>query len=113
MQRDRLFVTGMVDACVRIVHLTDGRDVTELERTPTEREALLWNFTVPGEAANQVSDDLRAAHPDVPWRHATSLRNRIVHGYWAIELDVLVSTARQVVPDMLERLRRAFAALDR
>jgi uncharacterized protein with HEPN domain len=113
MQRDRLFVTGMVDACARIVDLTDGRDVAELESEQTVRESLLWNFTVLGEAANQVSDDLRAAHPDVPWRRATSLRNRIVHGYWAIELDVILTTAQDVVPEMLDRLRLASAALER
>jgi uncharacterized protein with HEPN domain len=102
----------MVDACARIVDLTDGRSLAEFEREPTVRESLLWNFTVLGEAANQVSDGLREAHPDVPWRRATSLRNRIVHGYWAIEMDVILTTAREVVPGMLDRLRSASASLD-
>lgn len=52
------------------------------------------------------------AHPDVPWRRATSMRNRIVHGYWAIEMDVILTTARDVVPGMLARLRSAWATLD-
>lgn len=113
MQRDRLYLTGMVEACARIVDLTDGRSLAEFEQEPTVRESLLWNFTVLGEAANQVSDGVRDAHPDVPWRRATSLRNRIVHGYWAIEMDVILTTAHDVVPEMLDRLRSASAAFDR
>jgi uncharacterized protein with HEPN domain len=113
MQRDRLYLTGMVEACTRIVDLTDGKAVAELETEPMLRESPLWNFTVLGEAANQVSEGLREAHPDVPWRRATSMRNRIVHGYWAIEMDVILTTARDVVPGMLARLRSAWATLDR
>jgi uncharacterized protein with HEPN domain len=58
----------------------------------------LWNFTVLGEAAARLSDELRAAHAEVSWDDPVRLRNRIVHGYWSIDLDVLVSSARDDVP---------------
>jgi uncharacterized protein with HEPN domain len=53
----------------------------------------LWNYTVLGEAVGQVSVETKAAHPDVPWSDPVRLRNRIVHGYWSIDLDVLISTS--------------------
>jgi uncharacterized protein with HEPN domain len=57
-----------------------------------------------GEAANQVSQETQAKHPGVPWRRAAGLRNRIVHGYWSADIDVLVSTAHDVIPDLLIQL---------
>jgi hypothetical protein len=42
---------------------------------------LLWNFTALGEAANQVSDELKLRHSELPWQQPTRLRNRIVHGH--------------------------------
>jgi uncharacterized protein with HEPN domain len=65
----------------------------------------LWNFTVLGEAAARLSDELRAAHAEVSWDDPVRLRNRIVHGYWSIDLDVLVSSARDDVPALLDALR--------
>lgn len=45
------------------------------------------------------------ARPEVGWADPVRLRNRIVHGYWAIDLDVLVSTARYDVPGLVAALR--------
>lgn len=73
-------------------------------------DALLWNFTVLGEAARAVSDELKAAHPEVPWSDPVRLRNRIVHGYWSVDLDVLTSTARTDLPTLIKALERIRSA---
>ncbi|WP_255430524.1 DUF86 domain-containing protein [Cellulomonas sp. HD19AZ1] len=64
----------------------------------------MWNFTVLGEAANQVSRETQEQHPEAPWRRAAGLRHRIVHGYWSADIDVLVSTAHDVIPALLTQL---------
>lgn len=64
-----------------------------------------------GEAANQVSQETRDRHPAVPWRRAGAMRNRIVHGYWSTDIDVLVSTARDVIPALLVQLNSVQSSL--
>ncbi|WP_163275223.1 DUF86 domain-containing protein [Cellulomonas iranensis] len=104
MRLDLLFVAEMIDAASRIVALTSGLDTASVERDATVREALLWRFTVLGEAADQMSRETQEQHPEVPWRRAAGLRHRIVHGYWSADIDVLVSTAHDVIPDLLIQL---------
>ena len=111
MQRDRLLLTEIVGAGERIIELSAGRDVADVEANRDVRHALLWNDTVLGEAASQVSQELRDTHPDVPWSDPVRLRNRIVHGYWSIELDVLTSTASQDLPGMLAAVRQIIEEL--
>lgn len=111
MRRDVLFVAEMIEAAERIAVLAGDRDVAQVEADTTVREALLWNFTVLGEAAGKVSEATRSAHPEVPWRRAGGLRNRIVHGYWSVDTDVLVSTAHDVVPELVRQLRAVLAHL--
>jgi len=41
---------------------------------------------------------LKTAHPNVPWADPVRMRNRVVHGYWSIDLEVLVTTARLDLP---------------
>lgn len=46
-----------------------------------------------GEATNLLSEELKLRFPDVPWRQPVSLRNRVVHGYWSVDIDILYTTA--------------------
>ena len=105
MPRDRLLLGEMTEAGERIVATVSRLD---RERPDADRDlldALLWNFTVLGEASGQVSAELKAAQPKVAWADPVRLRNRIVHGYWSVDLDVPVSTARDDVPDLVAALR--------
>ncbi len=106
MQRELVLLTEILDAGDRIIELVAGRDVADVEANRNVRDALLWNYTVLGEAASQVSQELKDAHPSVPWSDPVRLRNRIVHGYWSVELDILISTAEQDLPGMLVAVRR-------
>ena len=69
--------------------LVVGRDVDDIQADRQVRDALLWNFTVLGEAAAQLSDEFKKAYPSVNWARPSQLRNRIVHGYWSVDLEIL------------------------
>jgi uncharacterized protein with HEPN domain len=89
MQRDILLLTEMIDAAEQAQQLTANVTVSELESDRQRRDALLSNFTVLGEAAGQLSAELKDRFPDIPWQQPMRLRNRIVHGYWSIDLELL------------------------
>lgn len=110
MQRDPLLLDEMIEACQRIISLAARLDPALAAADRDLTDALLWNFTVLGEASGQISADMKAAHPELPWADPLRLRNRIVHGYWSVEIDVLLSTARSDVPGLLSGLRAIAAA---
>jgi uncharacterized protein with HEPN domain len=71
-----------------------------------------WRTTPPcatleliGEAATHVPDDVRQAHPDVPWRMMVATRNRLIHAYLGIDNDTLWSIVTGDVPALLPALR--------
>lgn len=110
MQRDRLLLAEIVDAAERLAELTADRTAADFDADRDRRDALLWNFTVLGEAVAQLSEAVTAAHPQVDWSDPVRLRNRIVHGYWSIDLEVLLATARDDLPAFLARIQSAEAA---
>jgi uncharacterized protein with HEPN domain len=59
-----------------------------------------------GEAAKQVSEPTRRAHPSVPWSAAARMRDRLVHHYFDIDLDVLWATITTDLPALLSSLPR-------
>jgi len=111
MRRDVLLLAEMIDAAEQAQHLVDGVTVEELEADRQRRDALLWNFTVLGEAAAQLSAELKDRFPDITWQQPMRLRNRIVHGYWSIDLEVLHTTATEQLPAFVASLRSVLSTL--
>lgn len=58
---------------------------------------------------SQLSTEIRDKFPDVTWQQPIRLRNRIVHGYWSIDLDVLHTTAANQLPAFIASLRQALS----
>jgi uncharacterized protein with HEPN domain len=101
----------MIDAAEQAQELATGISSAELEADRRRRDALLWNFTVLGEAAGQLSDELKTRFPDVTWQQPSRLRNRIVHGYWSVDVDILYTVATSQLPEFVADLRRALESL--
>lgn len=106
MQRDALLLDEMIDAADQAVTLARASSVEQLQTDRVRRDALLWNLTVLGEASAQLSSELKQRHVQVPWQRPTELRNRIVHGYWSIDLTIIHTTATDQLPEFLDALRR-------
>jgi len=111
MQRDILLLTEMIDAAEQAHQLAVGVAPGQLESDRQRRDALLWNFTVLGEAAAQLSDETKARFPEVGWQQPVRLRNRIVHGYWSIDPEVLHTTATDQLPAFAADLRAILSTM--
>ncbi|HEY9557799.1 MAG TPA: HepT-like ribonuclease domain-containing protein [Acidimicrobiales bacterium] len=60
-----------------------------------------------GEAPNAMSEEFKAAHPAVPWRHVVNLRHLLAHHYHRVDADQIWSIATDSVPALSEELRSA------
>ena len=66
--------------------------------------ALTRLLEIVGEAANRVSEDMQQRHPEVPWRQIVGLRHRLIHGYDAVDLDILWDIVRYDLPLLIAAL---------
>jgi uncharacterized protein with HEPN domain len=79
-------------------------------------QAVLFNFVILGEASAKLMDDYSgfvAQHPAVPWRAIRNMRNRVAHGYFRVDYDVLWETVTTALPALLAELPAVIAAADR
>ena len=71
------------------------------------QQAVIMSLVIIGEAATKEMDgytEFTEAHPEVPWRSMRNMRNRMAHGYFDINLDVVWDTVQEWLPELLERL---------
>jgi len=112
MRRDLLVLGEMIEAATQAVSLTQDTDLETLEGDRRRGDALLWNFTVLGEAAAQLEDAIKARFSEVPWSQPSRLRNRIVHGYWTVDFEILHNTATNLLPGFIEQLKAVLDVLE-
>ena len=112
MRRELLLIGEMVEAAEHAQALVAGIDVAALAADRQRRDALLWNFTVLGEAASQLDEAVKARFAEVEWARPSQLRNRVIHGYWSIDLEILHTTATDLLPAFVAQLRAVLAQLN-
>ena len=84
-----------------------GIDRNEFSSDKRTQQAVVFSLMIVGEAATRLMDrhpEFVAARPEVPWRSMRGMRNRIAHGYFDINLDIVWNTVQSALPELLSSL---------
>jgi uncharacterized protein with HEPN domain len=71
--------------------------------------AVVRALEVIGEAAKQVTAEIRDRHPDVPWKQMAGMRDRLIHGYFGVDANIVWATATKLIPELLPLIGNAIA----
>jgi uncharacterized protein with HEPN domain len=108
MQRDdRVYLEHMLDAATRAHGKVTSRSLEEWESDEDLRLAVTHLVQTIGEAARNVSDEWRSAHPEIPWREAIGMRNVIVHNYLGVDDSIVRAASQRDLPTLIEKLQAA------
>ena len=102
---DLIRIRHMVEAAEHAVRFVAGRQRADLVTDRMLQFALVRAIEIIGESATKVSDETRAAHLDIPWKAMTGMRNRLVHAYFDVNVEILWVAATVEVPELLARLK--------
>ena len=101
---DRISMRQMLDHARRGCAMAHGREREDLDSDYTFQLALTRLVEIIGEAASRVSMDTRQRHPDIPWSNIVGMRNRLIHGYDVVDLNLLWDTVSSDLPPLIEAL---------
>lgn len=101
----RFYLDDMIAFAEKVLAYTDGLDQAGFAASGLTYDATLRNLELIGEAATHIPDEVRAAHPQIPWRMIIAVRNRLIHSYLGIDEDTLWSIIRDDVPELLPLLK--------
>jgi uncharacterized protein with HEPN domain len=89
MPRASHYLADIVEAQQHIASFLAGVDKAEFLESELLKAAILQKLTVMGEAANRLTPELKAAHPEVPWRNVVAFRNVAVHVYFSVDWEIV------------------------
>lgn len=107
MNRLEDYLNHIRQAATDAITFVEGLGKDEFLEDRRTQQAVIMSLIIIGEASAKIMDhypDFATAHAQVPWRSMRGMRNRIAHGYFDINLDVVWDTIQSALPDLLERL---------
>lgn len=83
-----------------------GLDREEFLRNPTLQRAFVRSIEVIGEAAKQIPESLRQHYPHIEWRAITGMRDRLIHGYFGVDYEIVWDVVCNKIPSLEKDIRQ-------
>ena len=99
------YIEDMIEFCGRVLEYTSGLDQAAFVTDSRTNDATVHNIARIGEAATNVPNTVREAHPEIPWSQIIGTRNRIIHRYLSIDDDAIWEIVSDDIPGLLPQLR--------
>lgn len=94
MSNDRLYLVHIRDSLLEARTFVRDESYESFRENRMMQNAVMRSFEVVGEAAWRVSSEFCKAHPEVPWRLMGDFRNKLIHDYFDLDLEIILKTPR-------------------
>ena len=98
------YLQDMLEAARRILTYTEGLDFEGFKSDFKTQDAILRNLEVLGEAAKGIPQEVTEKHPNLPWREMARTRDRLIHHYFGVNLDVVWGIVEMELPSVIATL---------
>ena len=98
--KDKGILLQIIKRCNRVAEKVSNVSETDFSLNDDIKEVVCFNLFQIGELANGLSIEFIKEHNKIPWKQIIGMRNRIVHGYDTINLEIVWSTAIESIPEL-------------
>jgi uncharacterized protein with HEPN domain len=103
----KIYIQDILEAIRRIDEYLEGLTFEEFAKDNKTADAIIRNFAVIGEAVKNIPVDVKKKHREIPWKRMAGMRNKLIHEYFGVDLQILWDTAKIDLPaskPLLEQL---------
>jgi len=104
------FLEDILEACRRIAHYIAGLTYDDFLGDEKTQDAVVRNLEIIGEATKSLPTELRKSHPSVPWREMARMRDRLIHHYFGVNVDIVWEIASNDLPGVVPQIEAIIQA---
>ena len=102
------FVQDILDSINDVLNFIDGMEFKDFINDKKTIYSVVRAIEIIGEAAKNVPEQIRTKYPDVPWKQMAGMRDKLIHEYFGVDLEILWKTAKDDVPQLETPISKVF-----
>jgi len=107
MHKNDLAYTDHIITCIKKIRkFVKGIDKKEFAKNELIQDAIIRNFEVIGEASKKISPDFKKVYHDIPWKEISGMRDKLIHDYLGVDIEVIWKTIELDLPILLKELKK-------
>lgn len=101
------YLRDILDAIDKIAQFTRGMSSGQFASDDKTQFAVVRAMEIVGEATKHIPKTVRTRHPQVPWAKMAGMRDKLIHGYFGVDLEIVWQTATQLIPTLRPLIAKA------
>jgi len=104
MKKDKAYLKDMLDAISDIEVFIGNINEAEFYKNKEKKYAVVRALEIIGEAAKNLSKELKAKHKEIPWKEIVGMRDKLIHWYFGIKWELVWETVKNKIPELKNQL---------
>jgi len=109
MKKDKAYLKDILDAISDIEVFIGNINEAEFHKNKEKKYAVIRALEIIGEAAKNLSKELRAKHKEIPWKEIAGMRDKLIHWYFGIKWELVWETVKNKIPELKNQLLKISA----
>ena len=98
------YAADILTSCREVEEFTEGMDFAAFAADKKTINAVVRSLEVLGEAAKRIPEDVRARYPAIPWKRMTGMRDKLIHEYSGVDLEIVWAVVKDELPPLLPHI---------
>ena len=106
MRKDKAYLQQILEAISDIEEFIENISKEEFHRDKEKQYAVLRALEIIEEATKNLSKDLRAKYPEIPWKDIAGMRDKLIHEYFGVKLELVWETVKDKLPKLKKQISK-------
>jgi len=109
MKKDKAYLQDILDSISDIESFIANITEIEFYKNKEKKYAVVRALEIIGEAAKNLSKELRVKHKEIPWKEIAGMRDKLIHFYFGIKWELVWETVKHKIPELKKQLLKISA----
>lgn len=101
-----LYLKDIIHSINRIFEYTKDLSYNEFCKDSKTFDAVVRNYEIIGESTKNISDELKSTHPEIPCKEMAGMRDKVIHAYFGVDMDIVWETTQNMLPGLKSILEK-------